>query len=116
MMLPIGMAIISQLRDNPNTAEDENKIFGKALMLGIAYSASIGGMATLIGTPPNLVLAGILEDQYNIELTFSKWMSFGLPIALLLLTICWNYITKFAFKFKQKVTMKIPGIIKPKKE
>lgn len=102
MMLPIGMAIISQLKDNPDTAEDENKIFGKALMLGIAYSASIGGMATLIGTPPNLVLAGILEDQYHIELTFSKWMSFGLPISLILLAICWNYITKFAFTFKQK--------------
>lgn len=102
MMLPIGMAIISQLKDNPDTAEDENRIFGKALMLGIAYSASIGGMATLIGTPPNLILAGILEDQYNIELTFSKWMTFGLPISLILLAICWNYITKFAFSFKQK--------------
>ena len=102
MMLPIGLAIISQLKDNPDTIEDENEIFGKALMLAIAYSASIGGVATLIGTPPNLVLAGILEDQYNIELTFSKWMVFGLPISLILLTICWNYLTKVAFKFKQK--------------
>jgi sodium-dependent dicarboxylate transporter 2/3/5 len=102
MMLPIGLAIISQLKDNPDTIEDENRIFGKALMLSIAYSASIGGVATLIGTPPNLVLAGILEDQYNIELTFSKWMMFGLPISLVLLVICWNYLTKVAFKFKQK--------------
>lgn len=102
MMLPIGMAIISQLKDNPDTIEDENKIFGKALMLAIAYSASIGGIATLIGTPPNLVLAGILEDHYNIELTFSKWMIFGLPISLVLLFICWYYLTKIAFTFKQK--------------
>lgn len=102
MMLPIGMAIISQLKDNPDTIENENKVFGKALMLAIAYSASIGGIATLIGTPPNLVLAGILEDQYNIELTFSKWMMFGLPISFILLIICWNYLTKVAFKFKQK--------------
>ncbi len=102
MMLPIGMAIISQLKDNPDTIGDENKIFGKALMLAIAYSASIGGMATLIGTPPNLVLAGILDDHFNIELTFSKWMIFGLPISILLLFICWNYLTKFAFTFKQK--------------
>jgi len=102
MMLPIGMAIISQLKDNPDTIEDENLIFGKALMLAIAYSASIGGMATLIGTPPNLVLAGILEDHFNIEMTFSKWMIFGLPISILLLIICWNYLTKFAFTFKQK--------------
>lgn len=102
MMLPIGMAIISQLKNNPNTVEDENTTFGKALMLAIAYSASIGGIATLIGTPPNLILAGILEDHFNIELTFSKWIVFGLPISILLLFICWNYLTKVAFTFKQK--------------
>lgn len=102
MMLPIGMAIILQLKDNPETKEDENKIFGKALMLAIAYSASIGGIATLIGTPPNLILAGILEEQYNIEMTFSKWIIYGLPISIILLFICWKYLTNFAFKFKQK--------------
>jgi sodium-dependent dicarboxylate transporter 2/3/5 len=102
MMLPIGMAIISQLKDNPDTIEDENTTFGKALMLAIAYSASIGGIATLIDTPPNLVLAGILEEHYHIELTFSKWIIFGLPISILLLFICWNYLTKVAFTFKQK--------------
>lgn len=102
MMLPIGMAIIAQLKDNPDTIEDENAIFGKALMLSIAYSASIGGVATLIGTPPNLVFAGILEEQFNIEMTFSKWMIYGLPISLILLFICWKYLTSFAFKFEQK--------------
>jgi len=102
MMLPIGMAIIFQLKDNPETKEDENAIFGKALMLAIAYSASIGGIATLIGTPPNLIFAGILEEQYNIEMTFSKWIIYGLPISILLLFICWKYLTNIAFKFKQK--------------
>lgn len=102
MMLPIGMAIIFQLKDNPETKEDENAIFGKALMLAIAYSASIGGIATLIGTPPNLIFAGILEEQYNIEMTFSKWIIYGLPISILLLFICWKYLTNVAFKFRQK--------------
>lgn len=101
MMLPIGMAIISQLRDNPLTKEDENLIFGKALMLAIAYSASIGGVATLIGTPPNLVLAGVVQETYGIEITFSKWIVFGLPISFILLGICWKYLTSIAFKFKQ---------------
>lgn len=102
MMLPIGMAIITQLKDNPNTIEDENRIFGKALMLAIAYSASIGGIATLIGTPPNLVLAGIVQELYGIEITFVRWMSIGLPISILLSFICWKYLTGFAFTFKQK--------------
>jgi sodium-dependent dicarboxylate transporter 2/3/5 len=101
MMLPIGIAIIKQLKDNPNTEENENTIFGKALMLAIAYSASIGGIGTLIGTPPNLVLAGVVSDIYGYEITFSQWFIFGFPISILLLFICWKYLTRFAFTFKQ---------------
>ncbi|MGH1362516.1 MAG: SLC13 family permease [Calditrichia bacterium] len=102
MMLPIGMAIIAQLRNNPATKENENLIFGKALMLAIAYSASIGGMATLIGTPPNLVLAGVVKETYGIELTFAGWMSFGLPISMLLLAISWFYLTRKMFVLQQE--------------
>jgi len=57
MMLPIGIAIIKQMKDLKNTPENENLLFGKALMLSIAFSASIGGVATLIGTPPNIIFA-----------------------------------------------------------
>ena len=102
MMLPIAMSIVAQLQDNPKTEKNENLIFGKALMLSIAYSASIGGMATLIGTPPNLVFAGYVEETYGIEITFLQWLKFGVPIAIPLLVIAWLYLTKFAFKFKQK--------------
>ena len=102
MMLPIGLAIIKQLEDNPDTVEDENKTVGKALMLAIAYSASIGGVATLIGTPPNLVLAGVVFDTYGYEITFMQWFAFGLPISIILIFICWKYLTKYAFQFKQK--------------
>ena len=99
MILPVGLAIISQLKDNPKTIKNENLVFGKTLMLAIAYSASIGGMATLIGTPPNLVLAGVIKTSYNIEINFLQWMSFGLPISILLLFICWKYLTSIAYKF-----------------
>jgi len=102
MIMPVGLAIISQLKDNPNTLENENTIFGKTLMLAIAYSASIGGMATLIGTPPNLVLAGVIKTSYDIEINFLQWMSFGLPISLLLLFISWKYLTSIAYKFKDE--------------
>ena len=102
MMLPIAMAIVDQLKDNPNTIENENKIFGKALMLGIAYSASIGGISTLIGTPPNLILAGVVEETFGYEITFATWFKFGFPISLILLFLCWKYLTGIAFKFEQK--------------
>lgn len=98
MMLPIGIAIISQLKDNPDTAINENTVFGKALMLSIAYSASIGGMATLVGTPPNLIFAGIISETYGYEITFLQWFVIGFPVAVILLFICWKYLSSYAFK------------------
>lgn len=96
LMMPIGLAVIHHRMDNTN---HEGKKFGKALMLGIAYSASIGGMATLIGTPPNLVFSGVVKQLYQTEINFVDWMLFALPITLLLLGICWKYLTTIAFRF-----------------
>jgi solute carrier family 13 (sodium-dependent dicarboxylate transporter), member 2/3/5 len=106
MMLPMAMSIVSELKDNPNTIENENIIFGKAVMLGIAYAASIGGIATLIGTPPNLVFAGFVQKTYGIEISFWQWIRFGLPISIIMLAIAWFYLTRVAFKFKQ---IEFPG-------
>lgn len=102
MLLPVGMAIVLQLRDNPLTPENENLQFGKALMLAIAYSASIGGMATLIGTPPNLVMAGIIKETYGVEISFLEWFLLAFPISLVLLFLSWWYLTSVAFKFDAK--------------
>lgn len=101
MMLPIGTAIVSQFKKSPKGDDLVENAFGKALMLSIAYSASIGGFATLIGTPPNLVLAGILQQIYEVKISFFQWMIFGLPTSLLLLFICWWYLTRVAFSFDQ---------------
>jgi sodium-dependent dicarboxylate transporter 2/3/5 len=100
MMLPIGLAMIAQYRDLPETPENEHAQFGKMLMLSIAYSASIGGMATLIGTPPNLVLAGIVKELYGVEIGFLDWMLLALPLSILLLIVCWLYLTRMAIKLK----------------
>ncbi len=88
MMLPIGLGIVGTLK-----SEKEKNNFGKALMLSIAYSASIGGVGTLIGTPPNVVLAGFLDNLLNIKVTFQNWLLVGLlvvffmlPAALFILT------------------------------
>lgn len=102
MILPVALAIVKQLKDNPDTIENENIKFGKSMMLAIAYSASIGGIATLIGTPTNLIFAGVIEKNYQIEITFLQWMIFALPFSIVFLLICWLYLTKFAFKFEQK--------------
>lgn len=106
MMLPMGMSIVSVLKDNPTTDENENSIFGKTLMLSIAYAASIGGIATLIGTPPNLVFAGFVQKTYGIEISFGQWIQFGLPISIILLVIAWYYLTRVAYQFKQ---IEFPG-------
>jgi sodium-dependent dicarboxylate transporter 2/3/5 len=100
MMLPIGLAIVAQFRDHPDTPENEHEEFGKMLMLAIAYSASLGGMATLIGTPPNLVLAGIVKELYEVEINFLDWMLFAFPLSVLLLFICWVYLTRYALKLE----------------
>ena len=106
MMLPIGMAIITLQEERPGADRSFVSDFGKALMLAIAYSASIGGIATLIGTPPNLVLAAVFRETYHIDVTFIQWFKIGLPISAILLFCAWKYLTAFAFHFKSE---KIPG-------
>src|SRR5690606_2298327 len=73
----------------------ERQPFSRSLMLGIAYAASIGGMATLIGTPPNLILAGVVREAFQIEISFLQWMMFAFPLSLLLLFATWFYLTRY---------------------
>lgn len=111
MMVPIGLAIIYQVsealkHDDSIDTSRENFSFGKALMLGIAYSASLGGIATLIGTPPNTLLAGAVNEIYGIEITFAEWMLFGVPLAWIFIFVAWFYLIKIAFPLKLK---ELPG-------
>lgn len=111
MMVPIGLAIIYQISDalkDDSTIDTskENFAFGKALMLGIAYSASVGGIATLIGTPPNAALAGVIKEMYGIELSFAKWMLFGVPVAWFFIILIWFYLVKMAYPLNLK---QLPG-------
>ena len=101
MMLPIALSVINQVKDHPDTLKNENKIFGKALMLAVAYSASAGGIATLIGTPPNLIFAGFVLDNFNIEISFFQWMKIGLPVSIILMFFIWWFLTKVAFKMNK---------------
>ncbi|CAK4067227.1 SLC13 family permease [Vibrio sp. 16] len=97
MMLPIALSVIKIVTDrDPN-----NNQFGKAMLLAIAYGASIGGIATLIGTPPNALMAAYLSDSYNIEIGFGQWMMLGLPLSIVLLVFTWLWLTKFSYKVDQ---------------
>jgi sodium-dependent dicarboxylate transporter 2/3/5 len=99
MMLPIGLAVVSQFQLQLG---DENRSLsgnlGKNIMLGIAYAASIGGMATLIGTPTNAILRAVVKQLYDYEIAFNEWMLFGFPFALILLIICWYYLVNYGNK------------------
>jgi len=92
MMLPIGLSMIAMANAS---AQDQ---FGKAVLLAIAYSASLGGIATLIGTPPNALLAAYLSKSYSIQISFADWMVLGVPLALTMLVVCWVWLTQFHFR------------------
>ncbi|WP_229567820.1 SLC13 family permease [Kocuria rhizophila] len=72
--------------------------FGTSLMLGIAYAASIGSLGTIIGTPPNTLMAGYLSDAHGITIGFGQWMLVGVPLAVVLLALCWLLLTRVLFK------------------
>lgn len=93
MMLPIGLGILNKLN------VDYNSKYAKAMMLGIAYSASIGGLGTIIGTPPNGIAVSILEKGNIAHINFLEWVSFGVPFVVLALPILW-LVLKLVFKFE----------------
>ncbi|WP_353982131.1 DASS family sodium-coupled anion symporter [Salinicola endophyticus] len=97
MMLPIGMSVVS-LFASADSREVER--YATALLLAIAYAASIGGIATLIGTPPNAILAGYLSSEQNIELGFAEWMTVGLPVSLAMMAVAWWWLTRGGFDLR----------------
>jgi sodium-dependent dicarboxylate transporter 2/3/5 len=117
MMLPIGIVIIKQIQDNSDFSGSASNTFAKALMLSIGYSASIGGVSTLIGTPTNMVLTGAISQIYDYEISFLEWFIFGFPLSIMILFFSWYYLTRIAFSFEQK---RLPGgraeILKLKKD
>lgn len=93
LMLPIALALIAK----EETQLENTSSFGTALMLAIAYAASVGGTATLIGTPPNMVFAGMIEKLFPgaPEISFFTWMKIGLPLVVVFLPVIWWYLTRY---------------------
>lgn len=95
MMLPIANSVLQLSPNRFGENKGPLRKFGMLLMLSIAYAANIGGTATIIGTPPNVVLVGLLKESYGYQLGFLTWMIFGVPFSLILLLLGWLMITRF---------------------
>lgn len=113
MMLPIGLSLLGLVAGNrasPADMSTDHRHFASALLIGIAYAASIGGLATLIGTPPNMLLKGYLAETIaeplRINLSFADWMKVGVPAVLLFLPPVWFLLTRVLHPVKFK---EIPG-------
>ena len=99
MLLPIAVSIIAVIHKTVGSLDDKGKDdFQYSLLLGVAYGATIGGMATLVGTAPNAMLAAFMQETYGIEIDFSRWMLVGLPLSAMMLPLAWLVLTRLAFK------------------
>lgn len=104
MMLPIGMSVLTLVNEatgkssTTSVADVIQSKFGTALMLGIAYAASLGSLGTLIGTPPNTFLAGYMAETQGVSISFVGWMAVGVPISAVFLVITWFLLVKVLFK------------------
>ena len=98
MLLPIGLAVCGVMAETiPGLSSKDKSNFDTALLLGIAYAATIGGMSTLIGTAPNIVFSAFMQDTYGIEIAMVDWMMLGVPLAAIMLYGAWMLLTKYVF-------------------
>ena len=108
MMMPMGLALVAQLK-NVNSVDHEKsdiRKFEKSLLFSICYAATVGGMATIVGNPPNMVLVAQMQQFFNIDINFGVWMIFAMPIVILIMFFSWLYLSRFAFPLQIK---SIPG-------
>lgn len=101
VMLPIAMSVIGLLVNDADGFTKNDRNFALSVMLGIAFSANAGGVATVIGTPPNSVMIGLLENEYNIEISFLRWMVIGVPFSALMIGISYLVLVKWMYPNKQ---------------
>lgn len=103
MMLPIALALIAEIKEKEFLDDDSFRNFSKGLLLTVAYSASIGGLATIVGSVPNAAFVAIAQSHpdLGVTITFADWFLFGSIITVLLLVFLYFYITKIQFKVKQ---------------
>jgi len=103
IMVPIGQSLVAAMRDRTNGQSQAGlEAFGASLMLGIAFAATIGGMGTLIGTPPNALFASLMQSTYGTTIGFAQWMLIGVPVVAALLPLTWLVLTRIALRVPSK--------------
>ena len=104
MMTPIALSLLTLIvKDEGDQNKHDRNIarnFSLCLLLGIAYSASIGGIGTLIGTPPNLLLASYIKETFDHEISFVRWLGVGLPVVIIFLPLAWWMLTRWIYPFR----------------
>ena len=108
VMLPIGLSIIATINQFQNA---DSQDYGPALLLGIAYAATIGGMGTIIGTPPNAFFAAFMAENYGIEISFGRWMLIGVPLLMMLLPLTWVLLTRVVFRVGRETSVQLTNMI-----
>lgn len=106
MMLPIAISVLEFLPNKRSDGSQSISNFEVALVLCIAYACNIGGLGTLIGTPPNALLAAFMLESYNLEISFVQWMAVGVPLVVLMLPVMYIILTKFIYPIDVE---KLPG-------
>lgn len=105
MLMPIGLSVFAMIQSVRGDGKSSD--FGAAMVLAIAYGANVGGMGTLIGTPPNAILKGYIESTQGIEVSFAQWMLLGVPLIIIALPIVFFILTRISFHVDNT---EIPGI------
>lgn len=100
MMLPVAMSIAGIVAPDPAADDRDARNFSAAIVLCVAYAATIGGLATLVGTPTNALVVGFMQQNYGETISFARWLLFGLPTVLLLMPVAWLVLVRIVFPFK----------------
>ena len=117
MLLPIATSVAAMVVEKSSgVSDDDKRAFQVALLLALAYATTIGGMSTIIGTPPNVLLAGFMEETYGIQIAFFDWMLIGLPLALVLLPLGWVVLTRVAFRVDVPASPEVADVIHSMRE
>ena len=112
MLLPIGLAVITVVKETvTGLSEKEMESFQLALLLGIAYGATIGGMSTLIGTGPNGMLAAFMADNYDLDISFVDWMKVGVPLSVIMLPCSWLILTRVIYKVEFETSQETKDLL-----